>query len=240
VLQTIAGHDPKDPTSSRAPVPDYSRSLTEEIEGMRIGVPRAFFFRDDPHVSSEVLSTVDKALEELRGLGALVEEVSIPMLEYAGAAQPVIMLSEAFAYHQGNLRSQPQSFGEMCRARFRVGGLFSGGDYVQAQRVRKALTREFNGVLEEYDLIASPTMSNPAGRFDEVDTLASARMPSFTGPYNLTGMPAISVPCGFTESGLPIGLQLAGRPFDEPTVIRAAYAYQQHARLFERRPPELP
>ena len=240
VLQTIAGHDPKDPTSSRAPVPDYSRSLTEEIEGMRIGVPRDFFFRDDPHVSSEVLSTVDKALEELRGLGALVEEVSIPMLEYAGAAQPVIMLSEAFAYHQGNLRSQPQSFGEMCRARFRVGGLFSGGDYVQAQRVRKALTREFNGVLEEYDLIASPTMSNPAGRFDEVDTLASARMPSFTGPYNLTGMPAISVPCGFTESGLPIGLQLAGRPFDEPTVIRAAYAYQQHARLFERRPPELP
>ena len=95
-------------------------------------------------------------------------------------------------------------------------------------------------MLEEYDLIASPTMSNPAGRFDEVDTLASARMPSFTGPYNLTGMPAISVPCGFTESGLPIGLQLAGRPFDEPTVIRAAYAYQQHARLFERRPPELP
>ena len=238
MLQAIAGHDPKDPTSSRAPVPDYSRSLTEDIEGMRIGVPRDFFFRDDPNVNSEVLSAVEGALEELRGLGAQVEEVSIPMLEYASGAQPVIMLSEAFAYHQSNLRSRPEDFGDMCRARFRVGGLFSGGDYVQAQRVRKALTSEFNEALQKYDLIASPTMSNPAGRFDETDVMSTARVPSFTGPYNLTGMPAISVPCGFTESGLPIGLQLAGRHFDEPTVIRAAYTYQQHVRLFERRPPE--
>ena len=119
-----------------------------------------------------------------------------------------------------------------------MGGLFSGGDYVQAQRVRKALTGEFNEALTRYDLIASPTMSNPATRFDETDVMTTARAPSFTGPYNLTGMPAISVPCGFTEGGLPIGLQLAGRPFDEPTVIRAAYTYQQHVRLFERHPPE--
>ena len=81
-------------------------------------------------------------------------------------------------------------------------------------------------------------MSKPAGRFEEMDTWSTSRTLSFTGPYNLTGMPAISAPCGFTKGGLPIGLQLAGRPFDEPTVIRAAYAYQQHVRLFERRPPE--
>ncbi len=238
MLQAIAGHDPKDPTSSRAPVPDYSRSLIEDIEGMRIGVPRSFFFRDDPLISAEVRSTVDSALEELKALGAKVEEISIPMLEYAGSAQPAIMLSEAFAYHQGNLRSQPENFGDMCRARFRVGGLFSGGDYVQAQRVRNVLTREFNEALTRYDLIASPTMSKPAGRFEEMDTWSTSRTLSFTGPYNLTGMPAISAPCGFTKGGLPIGLQLAGRPFDEPTVIRAAYAYQQRVRLFERRPPE--
>ena len=238
MLQAIAGHDPKDPTSSRAPVPDYSSSLVEGIEGMRIGVPRDFFLKDDPGISAEVRSTVDEALEELRRLGAQVEDVSIPMLDYSGAAQPAIMLSEAFAYHRGNLRSQPENFGDMCRARFRMGGLFSSGDYVQAQRVRKALTTEYNEALTRYDLIASPAMSNPATRFDETDVMSSARVPSFTAPYNLTGMPAISVPCGFTEAGLPIGLQLAGRPFDEPTVIRAAYTYQQHVRLFERRPPE--
>jgi aspartyl-tRNA(Asn)/glutamyl-tRNA(Gln) amidotransferase subunit A len=238
MLQSIAGRDPKDPTSSHAPVPDYSASLVDDIRGMRIGVPRHFFFRDDPRISDEVLSTVDTALEALRSLGAQVEEVSAPMLGYAGAAQSVIMLSEAFAYHEGNLRSRPQDFGEMCRARFRIGGLFSGGDYVQAQRVRNVLNRELDELLETYDVIASPTMSNPAGTFEEAGVMTSARTPSFTGPYNLTGMPAISVPCGFTESGLPIGLQLAGKPFDEPTIIRAAYTYQQHARLYENRPPE--
>jgi aspartyl-tRNA(Asn)/glutamyl-tRNA(Gln) amidotransferase subunit A len=125
----------------------------------------------------------------------------------------------------------------MVRARFRTGGLFSSADYVQAQRVRNVLKREFAQVLQRVDLIASPTMSNPAPAFQGIDAMTTSRMPSFTGPYNLTGMPAISVPCGFTAKGLPIGLQLAGKPFDEPTVLRAAYTYQQHARLCEKRPP---
>ena len=88
-------------------------------------------------------------------------------------------------------------------------------------------------------MIASPTMSSPATRFDQTRTWTPPRMPSFTGPFNLTGMPAISVPCGFTSEGLPVGLQIAGKPFDEPTVLRAAYTYQQRVRLFERRPPDL-
>lgn len=124
----------------------------------------------------------------------------------------------------------------MVRARFRTGGLFSAADYVQAQRTRNVLKRQFAEVLRRVDVIASPTMSNPAPRFDEMDAMTTSRVPSFTGPYNLTGMPAISTPCGFTSEGLPIGLQIAGKPFDEPTVFRAAYAYEQRARLFERRP----
>jgi aspartyl-tRNA(Asn)/glutamyl-tRNA(Gln) amidotransferase subunit A len=99
------------------------------------------------------------------------------------------------------------------------------------------MKREFAEVLQRVDVIASPTMSNPPNRFDQMDVMTTMRVPSFTGPYNLTGMPAISVPCGFTPAGLPVGLQIAGKPFDEPTVIRAAYTYQQHARLFEQRPP---
>lgn len=237
MLQAIAGYDPKDPTTSRAPVPDYTTSLKADIRGLTIGVPRHFFFSDDPRINRETLAIVETALKGLEELGARVEEVTIPSLRYAGAAQPVIMLSEACAYHAQNLRSKPEEFGEMVRARFRTGGLFSSADYVQAQRVRNVVKRDFAQVLQRVDLIASPTMSNPAPAFQGIDAMTTSRMPSFTGPYNLTGMPAISVPCGFTANGLPIGLQLAGKPFDEPTVLRAAYTYQQHARLFERRPP---
>ena len=236
MLQIIAGYDPKDPTTSRAPVPDYTASLTEDIRGLRIGVPRHFFFVDDPLISKDMLSAVEDALKTLEDMGAHVEEVSVPMLEHAGAAQPVIMLSEAFSYHQNNLRSNPELFGEMVRARFRTGGLFASSDYAQAQRVRNVLKRQFAQVLREVDVIASPTMSNPPPRFDETDAMTTSRVPSFTGPYNLTGMPAISVSCGFTPEGLPVGLQIAGKPFDEPTVFQVSYAYEQSARFFETRP----
>ena len=140
LLQAIAGPDPKDPTSSRAPVPDYSAALKEDIKGLTIGVPRHFFWADDPSIDRETLAVVDAALQTLAELGAQVEEVTIPTLHYAGAAQPAIMLSEAFAYHQRLLRSQPEEFGDMVRARFRIGGLLSSADYVQAQRVRNVLT----------------------------------------------------------------------------------------------------
>ena len=147
------------------------------------------------------------------------------------------MLSEAFAYHQNNLREKPELFGEMVRARFRTGGLFASSDYAQAQRVRNVLKRQFAQVLREVDVIASPTMSNPAPRFDQMDAMTTSRSPSFTGPYNLTGMPAISTPCGFTQSGLPVGLQIAGKPFGTnrrsstsptPTNVAPAYSKPDH------------
>jgi aspartyl-tRNA(Asn)/glutamyl-tRNA(Gln) amidotransferase subunit A len=239
MLQAIAGYDPKDPTSSCAPVPDYSESLVEDISGMTVGVPRHFFFADDESIDKDVLAQVESALETLEELGAVLVDVDVPLLAHAGAAQQTIMLSEAFAYHRNNLVKRPELFGDMVRARFRMGGLYSGADYVQAQRVRKALKNEFASVLQTVDVIASPTMSNPPTRFNGTSTWTTAHVPSFTGPYNLTGMPAISVPCGFTPAGLPVGLQIAGKPFDEPSVFRAAYTYEQSVRLFERRPPGL-
>ena len=176
MLQAIAGYDPKDPTSSRAPVPDYSASLREDISGLRVGVPRHYFFSDDPLINRETLSTVDSALKVLEDLGAKVEEVTVPSLEYVGAAQRVIMHSEAFAYHGKNLRSRPQDFGEMVRAHFRLGGLFSSADYVQALRVRNVMKREFTQLLQRVDVVVSPTMSNPAPRFDESDVMTTARV----------------------------------------------------------------
>ncbi len=237
MLQALAGHDPKDPTTSAAPVPDYSLSLREDVKGLTIGVPRHFFFDPNPDVSPEVVSTVEKALAVLEGLGARLEEVSIPSLEYVRAANSVIMLSEAYAFHEKNLKARPQDFGEMVRGRFRIGGLFSAGDYVQAQRCRRWIKREFAEVLSRVDLLATPTMTQPAAAFQGYDPTSTIRGPSFTAPFNVTGLPAISVPCGFTAGGLPVGLQIAGKPFDEPTVLRAAYTYQQHCRWFEQRPP---
>lgn len=237
MLQAIAGYDPKDPTTSTAPVPDYSLALREDIRGLKIGVPRHFFFAQDPNVNPEVLSTVERGLEVLQELGAELEEVTIPSLEYVRAANSIIMLSEAYAYHEPNLKSRPEDFGEMVRARFRIGGLFSASDYVQAQRCRKLVKRECAEVLQRVDLLVSPTMTQPAAPFEGYDATSTVRGPSFTAPYNLTGLPAISVPCGFTAAGLPVGMQIAGKPFDEPGVLRAAYTYEQHARWFDRRPP---
>ncbi|MYC29533.1 MAG: Asp-tRNA(Asn)/Glu-tRNA(Gln) amidotransferase subunit GatA [Chloroflexi bacterium] len=236
MLQAIAGHDPRDPTSSKAPVPDYSRSLREDIRGVRIGLPRHYFFADDPGVSREVVAKVEQAVTVLEELGAQVEEVTIPSLDYVRAANSVIMVSEAFAYHEPNLKTRPQEFGEIVRGRFRVGGMLSASDYLQAQRVRTWARRDFAEVMKTVDFLVTPTMTQPAAAFEGFDPMTTTRGKSFTAPFNVTGLPAISVPCGFTESGLPIGMQIAGKPFDEPGVIQAAYTYQQYAGWHEVRP----
>ena len=236
MLQAIAGHDPRDPTSSRAPVPDYSRSLREDIRGVRIGLPRHYFFDDDPGVSREVVAKVEQAVAVLEELGAHVEEVTLPSLDYVRAANSVIMVSEAFAYHEPNLKTRSQEFGQIVRGRFRIGGLMSASDYLQAQRVRTWARRDFAEVMKTVDYLVTPTMTQPAPAFEGYDPISTARGKSFTAPFNVTGLPAISVPCGFSESGLPIGMQIAGKPFDEPGVIQAAYTYQQYAGWHEVKP----
>ena len=236
MLQAIAGHDPKDPTSSKAIVPDYSLSLREDIRGKTIGLPRHYFFDADPSVNSEVVSVVEKAVGQLEALGANIEEIELPSLEYVRAANTIIMVSEAFAFHEPNLKTRPQDFGDIVRSRFRIGGLLSAGDYLQAQRCRQWSKREFAEALRKVDFFVTPTMTQPAPAFKGYDPNDTIRGRSFTAPFNVTGLPAISVPCGFTEAGLPVGMQIAGKPFDEPGVIQAAYTYQQHALWYEKRP----
>ncbi len=236
MLQAIAGHDPKDPTSSRRPVPDYSASLEEGVKGIRIGVPRHYFLNTDSGLDPETSTAVEKAIGDLEGMGARVEEVTVPSLDVARVANTVTMLTEAFTYHWKNLQLQPHNFGEDVRLRFYLGGLFTAGDYVQAQRARSRVTREFAKVMEKVDVIATPTSLKAASALKDLDSMGSMAAPSFTGPFNQTGMPAISIPCGFTSQGLPIGFQLAGRPFDETTVLRVAHAYQQEAGWHKQRP----
>ena len=237
MLQAIAGHDPKDPASSTTPTSDYAEAIREDISGLVVGLPRHFFFDPRPSVDPEVQATVEKAVKELESLGARVEEVTIPSLEYVRSANSIIMLTEAYSFHADNLRNRPGDYGQQARVRFRTGGLFSAYDYLQATKIRQVAKREFAQALEKVDVLVSPTMTQPAAPFQGYDPATTARDPSFTAPYNFTGLPAISVPCGFTQKGLPVGMQIAGKPFAEPDILRVAHTYERHAGWYKRRPP---
>jgi len=237
MLQAIAGHDPKDPTTSRAPVPDYSKSLREDIKGMVVGIPSHYFFTSKGGADAEAIAIVKKAVTSLEDMGAKIEDVKIPSLEHVNVSNFVILSAEAFAYHLPNFKTQPQNYGDNFLNRVYLGGVFSGADYVQAQRARSRLQREFAQALEKVDVIVSPTSSSPPVPFEKFSATTIAVTPSFTSPYNQTGMPALSLPCGFNKNKMPVGLQIAAKPFDEPTVFRIAYAWQQHAQLYNNRPP---
>lgn len=238
MLQAIAGFDENDPTTSRSNVPDYMESLTGDIKGMTIGVPKHFCFdRNAGDMDPETIDACEKALVDLEALGANVEEIHIESLEYANIANNVICMTEGFAYHLSGFKGQPENYGENFIKHLYTGGLYSSNDYIQAQRVRAKITREFTRVLSKVDVIVTPTSPRPAWPFGEnpaEGALISER--SFYAPYNQTGMPAISVPCGFNANGMPIGLQFASGAFEESTIFRIAHAYQQYAEWYKCRP----
>jgi aspartyl-tRNA(Asn)/glutamyl-tRNA(Gln) amidotransferase subunit A len=188
-------------------------------------------------VDSETVAAIEQALVVLAGLGASVREVTIPHIEHARTANQVIMMAEAFAYHEHNLKTRRQDYGAMVLDRFLLGGLFTQSDYVQAQRVRRLVQEEMAQVLREVDVMVTPTFPKPAALIEGYDGAATMFGPSFTGPFNITGLPAISVPGGFTQAGLPIGLQVIGQPFAESMVLRVSHAYEQEARWNDTRPP---
>ncbi|MFB3053233.1 MAG: amidase, partial [Dehalococcoidia bacterium] len=224
ILKVIAGHDPRDETSSEEPVPDYTKALKDQrLKRLRIGVPQEYFF---DNVDDEVLQAIHAAILVLRDdLKAGVSEVSLPHIAEAPAAVSAIMLPEALAYHKRWLAERPQDYGEDVRARLERGLLYPAVSYVQAQRFRSLIVEEWRQkVFDRVDLLVVPTTPVPAPSLDENDRQTTRTLTRFTGPFNLTGLPAISIPCGFTNGGLPIGLQLVGRWWDEATVLRAAHA----------------
>lgn len=233
LLQALAGHDPADPASAREPVPDYRAALGRDLRGLRIGVPRDYFMEG---VEPEVERAFGAALEVLRRLGADIREVAIPGIWDAPAFM-VIMLAEAFAYHERDLRARPSLYGEVLREKLMAGGLVSATEYVQAQRLRTRLGAAMAEVLRQVDLLATPSHPRPAPTFqaalDPDFPFARSNMP----PFNMAGVPALAVPCGFSASGLPLSFQLAGRPFDEATLLRAGHAYEQATEWHTRRPP---
>jgi aspartyl-tRNA(Asn)/glutamyl-tRNA(Gln) amidotransferase subunit A len=233
LLQALAGHDPADPASSRAPVDDYLAPLGASIRGVRVGVPRAYFL-DGVH--PDVRQGFDDALAALRRLGATVEDVELPSIHTSWAFM-AILLSEAFAYHERDIRERPELFGEFLRERILAGALVTGPEYVQAQRLRARLQTEMAAALRTVDVLATPTTPGPAPTFAATFSPDFGFPRSNMAPFNMAGLPTLALPCGFSSNGLPVSLQLAGRPFEEATVLRVGHAYERETDWRTRRPP---
>lgn len=225
VLSALAGHDPTDPGSANAPVPDYLADLKRPIAGLRIGIARAY--QDESGISDEMKVAIDRAAETLRRLGAVVEPVILPNRQLFDAAAWTIILAEGFAIHQENLRTRPHDFGRTVRERMSIGAFVTGGDYVQAQRIRGKLIAEMNAAIAGFDAILCATAAGAPPSLATVDDGPWRKSHPITAPFNLTGHPALALPCGFSASDLPLSMQLVGKAFDEATILRIGHAYEQ-------------
>lgn len=235
MLQVMAGHDPLDPASASVPVPDYAAALSATVDGVRVGVARSYFF-DQPELNDEIRQAVLAATEQLVAAGAVVREVVLPHAPIARQAQRTIMLCEAYAYHQSDLASRLLDYGRYTRGQLLHGALYSSADYVQAQRVRTVIKREVRELMAEVDVLIMPAGVGVATKFEGYDPDSMRRAPNFMSIWNLTGLPALCVPCGLSSEGLPIGMQIVGKPFDEATLLRVGDAYQRITDWHSRTP----
>jgi aspartyl-tRNA(Asn)/glutamyl-tRNA(Gln) amidotransferase subunit A len=244
VLGAIAGFDPKDPYTSRRPVPDYTANLHAGVRGLRIGLIRELHESEDMH--PEVKQAVERSMEVFRDLGAQVRDVSIPLVPWAGSVFVGIADTEGAGACDDILRAKPGELDRATRTRLQAAALMPAKVYNRAARARVLLRRQFMEALEQVDVLVSPTSPYPAPKhtvlsapFQNAEE-ARARFffrRSYTGCYALTSMPAISIPGGFTSDNLPIGLQLGARPFAEETLFQAARAYEQATPWHDRVAP---
>jgi aspartyl-tRNA(Asn)/glutamyl-tRNA(Gln) amidotransferase subunit A len=235
LLQAIAGHDPADPASARVEIPDYRAGLAGGFAGRRVGAPLDFV--EAAHdLALDTLAAYREALKSIEQLGASIQTIALPDYEQAAAAWQVIGCAEAYAFHERDARERPEMYGRRFFNGMLHGALYSAADYIQAQRGRALICQELAGIMRSVDLIVLPTSPHPAIDF-ATEQATVARRTSFTRLFSLTGGPAISVPCGFSSDGMPIGLQIVGRPFEDQAVLAAAHAYEQAHDWFRRRPP---
>ena len=235
-MNALTGHDPASPVS-----PDYTAGLAEGIKGLRVGIVREFF---EEALDSQVESAVRSALKVLEDLGADVREASWPIHRHSMSISTTILMAESAAFHRKILASHGPELPPAVRLRLEAGFFVSGADYVEAQRARTLFLEETRRIFEDFDILAGPTLPITAHaigagevKIGDVTLASTPALTQYTRPFNLNGNPAVTVPCGFSDEGLPIGLQLAGRPFEEGTTLRAAYAYEQATEWHKRRPP---
>jgi aspartyl-tRNA(Asn)/glutamyl-tRNA(Gln) amidotransferase subunit A len=235
-MQVISGHDPLDPASADVPVPDFVKDLGRDLAGLKVAYPRSFFVTQDG-ISSEVVASVDAAVQQLARLGAVVEEVSLPDFQLFNACGRVILSAEAFAIHEQDLISRPLDYGRYTYQRMMAGATLTAADLTQALRLRRELATAVNaGILSTYDALVTANGFAPAPRIDSFPVDVPSTTTVQTIPFNVTGNPVLAMPTGFSNAGLPLGMQIVGRAFEEPTVLRIGAAYEKAAGWIAKRP----
>ncbi|HVX30010.1 MAG TPA: amidase [Nitrolancea sp.] len=240
MLQATAGYDARDENSSRVGVPDMSGTIGQPIAGMRLALARGYTHEG---IDPDVTAVFDTAIDSLRRLGAEITEVQLPYVRHAHALQLAIMNPEAAEIHHQTHREADDRLGSTALMRLDLGSVIPAIAYIRAQRMRKLMRNAFRELLTHYDAIVSPALAVRPGTAGTWTTIIDGKEidlrsagPEYTGIYNLTGMPALVLPAGFSSEGTPIGIQFAGRWFDEPTVLRVAHAFEQTTG-WPKRPP---
>jgi aspartyl-tRNA(Asn)/glutamyl-tRNA(Gln) amidotransferase subunit A len=223
MLNVIAGSDPNDATSSREPVPDYTSRLGGDLKGMRVGVIREL----NNGLSDPMSRAFETALKQFGSLGAAVEEVSIPSFADGSMVAMMVLMAEALEFHEQWIRERPNDYGADVRSLIETSMMVTAVQYVRAQRERNLMLAEALAALQDYGVLLAPSQTSAAPRIDDTSYDIMANMVRFTGPFNATGQPVISVPIGLSSEGLPLAMQIAGKPFDELTVLQVADAYER-------------
>jgi aspartyl-tRNA(Asn)/glutamyl-tRNA(Gln) amidotransferase subunit A len=235
LLQAMAGHDPLDPASADRPAANLTADLDKGFKGLRIGVIRHFHEVDNP-VSPATKQGIDDALRLFRSHGAEIRDVTLsPMADY-NAPGWVILTAEAYSVHEPWLRERFSDYGELMRDRLALGALLRASEYVQALRRRRVLCQEMREAMADLDILITASAQGEAPRISDLPKWGMFEKPSFTMPFNLTGLPALSVCTGYGIGGLPVGMQIVGKPFAEATVFRAGHAYETATNWRARRP----
>lgn len=262
LMNVIAGYDEKDSTSVNLPVPDYTKALVKDIKKIKIGVPREYFLEG---IHPEVKKAIEEAIDLIRDFGGEIKEVSLPHTEYAVATYYIIATAEAssnlarfdgvqYGYRTKNIssetdiiqfysRTRKEGFGNEAKRRIILGTYvlsrgYYDAYYLRALKVRTLIRRDFEEAFKECDLIITPTSPTPPFKIGEKieDPLSMYLSDIYTISANLAGLPAMSLPCGFTQDGLPIGMQIIGKAFEEETIFRLAYTYEQNTDWHKKRP----
>jgi len=244
VLQAIAGSDSQDSTAAQEPVPDYAKAMTGGVKGLRIGVPTNYFFQN---INPQTVKAVRAAITQLQGMGAIVVDVEVPHAELAGSAGWIVAMAEAACFHEQRMKRTPELFDPIVRERLDAARFYPATDYIKGLRVRSMLMDSMRRVFERCDVMAVPS-GNPATKLDPPEIAGTDVKPGSTSPPyrggntfigNMTGLPAIVIPCGFTSDSptLPLGIQFYGKPFDEATLFRVSHAYESATDWHTRRPP---
>jgi aspartyl-tRNA(Asn)/glutamyl-tRNA(Gln) amidotransferase subunit A len=240
LLQIVAGYDPGDPVSADVPVDDYRAEIESGARGLRVGVVRGRFFERlnaNERPASDVATAVRAAIDVLEREGARVEDIELPRADELRNAQVVIIGTEAAAYHRTRIATDRAGYGKDVAQRIDLGATRTGAEYALSRRTRDELRRAYADALAPWDAIVLPTTPLTAPLRDGQDAVAAAAtLTAYTSPFNLVGLPAISLPCGFDANGLPIGLQLVAGPWAEARLLRVARAYERATSWHERRP----